>query len=100
MPTYTVIHSQAADRDIENIATYIAQDNPFAALAFAKELIEAIQTTLSEFPRKHQRRKDCYQYTYKRNYLVFFDIEESSKTVNVLAVTRAARYLRYKEYFE
>ncbi len=95
MEIYEVRNTQQADEDLENIAEYIARDNTHTALSYVSKLQSDIQRTLSVFPHKHRKYKDCHAFPYG-NYLVLFDIVESQKIVNVLGVVNTAQYLRYK----
>ncbi len=97
MQTYTVINTEPADQDLESIIEHIStEDSPYTALAFAQELLEVIQKNLSIFPKKYKRYKDCRLFPYK-DYLILFDVIEEDKRVEILAITHASQYLRYKD---
>ena len=98
MDTYNVIFTNEANEDLESIARYIALDNVYKALAFTSKLQEVITKTLSFFPNKYQSHKDCHMFPYG-NYLVFYDICEKTKSVNILGISHSAQYIRYKKYF-
>lgn len=91
MQIYRVTNTQPADQDITDIIDHISLDNQYKALSFAQGLLEALQKNLSIFPQKYKQYKDCRLFPYK-DYLVFFDIIEESKTVEVLVITHSAQY--------
>jgi len=97
MQTYTVINTEPADRDLTAIIEYITtEDSAYKALSFAQELLEVIQKNLSSFPKKYKRYKDCWLLPHK-DYLVLFDVIDEDMRVEVLAITHASQYLRYKD---
>ena len=97
MDVYEVRNTEQADKDLENIATYIAQDNIQTALSYISKLQSDTQRILSTFPHKHREYKDCHVLPYG-SYLVLFDIDQKQKIVNVLGIVNAAQYLRYKDF--
>jgi plasmid stabilization system protein ParE len=96
MQIYQVISTAPADQDLEDIIEYISsEDSAYKALSFAQELLEVIQKNLSIFPKKYKQYKDFRLFPYKDS-LIFFDIKEENKAVEVLAITHSSQYLRYE----
>ena len=95
MEYYNVIKAKSVEDDLEEIANYIAEDNPYRAISFTQEILRDAENTLNHFPKKLQRYKDCHMWPYK-GYLVFYDINEISKTVEIIMVTHASQYNKYK----
>ena len=70
--------SEEAERDLEDIADYIAKDNPARAMTFVQEL-RAAALSLGDFPNRypllakyeHQGVRKC---PYEK-YLIFYTIE-------------------------
>jgi len=91
---YIVKHSQEAERDIKNIAFYIAKENPYKAISFTQELLEKGKS-LSFFPKKGIRCKNYY-YLIHKNYLLFYDIKERKKEVEIIHIKNASQYTAYK----
>jgi len=91
---FSVELSQEAEKDIESIAGYIAQDNPRWAIEYALELRIKIDASLSIFPDKYIKRKKHYVMTHW-NYLVFFNIHRDSMQVVVLGIYNSAQYQKY-----
>lgn len=79
-------------RDLEQIRSYIARDNPAAAQAFVLRLLDEA-TSLTTFPerggfiveRPHAR------FVIVRPYLVIYRIDETSRCVQVLRYWHGAR---------
>ncbi len=86
--------SQRALEDLREIAAYIGQDNPAAALAWGDELFRHIEV-LRSFPligpaipasAAHDVRRIVYG-----DYLVFYRVRHEVKSVELLTVWHAAR---------
>jgi plasmid stabilization system protein ParE len=96
-----VILSEAAERDLESIGSWIAADNPGAAVEFVKELRD-VCAKLSEFPGRfplvpryasHGVRRRVY-----RNYLIFYSVRESSVDIwRILHGARAYETILFRE---
>ncbi len=72
-----VILVPAAQADLEEIADYIAQDNPRRALSYIRELRIAAET-IGEFPESYPLLPRYEHYGLRRraygNYLIFYEI--------------------------
>ena len=99
MDYYHVVKANSVDADLEEIANYIAADNPYRAISFTQEILQDAGTTLSYLPEKFKKYKDCYMWAYK-GYLVFYDIEQETKTVQILLITHASQYNKYKHLMD
>jgi toxin ParE1/3/4 len=48
---YTASRTTNADNDLESIADYIAQDNPYRALTFIQEMMNSFERKIALFPK-------------------------------------------------
>ncbi|MFZ2450043.1 MAG: type II toxin-antitoxin system RelE/ParE family toxin [Methylovulum miyakonense] len=47
---YKLVISPQADRELEEIAVFIAEDSPARAILFVDELLDSVQNRLTEYP--------------------------------------------------
>jgi toxin ParE1/3/4 len=87
-----VVFSQSAEKDLEDIADWIALDNPERAGSFVAELIRTCKS-IGRAPRSYPLADKSRDPTLRRHvygsYLIFFDI--STKEVEILHVVHGAR---------
>jgi toxin ParE1/3/4 len=87
-----VIFSEKAERDLEEIADWIARDNPERARAFVAELIGAAKS-IGRAPRTYplvdKHRDPHLRRRIHRSYLIFFDVGVDA--VEILHVVHGAR---------
>ena len=91
----TVVFRPLAQRDLEKIAAYIAEDNPVRAETFVQELIDLCQS-LDEMPRRGKPRDDLAEglmMLVHDKYLIFYDYDAGLDIVSILRVTRGSRLL-------
>jgi toxin ParE1/3/4 len=85
-----LIWTENAHADRKDIREYIAQDNPFAALAL-DELFEAKAQLLLDYP--YRARPGAIEGTrelaIQRNYLLIYDVSEDA--IRILRVLHGAR---------
>lgn len=84
---YTVNISAKADKDLRAIYEYIAlslmsPENAYAQLSRLEEHIEK----LNNLPKRFPIYKNDIRFMPVDNYLVFYTVEDSSKTVSILRV--------------
>lgn len=87
-----VILSDNAERDLEAIGDWIAQDNPARAISFVEELLQAcreIGSAPRSFPMVDGQRDRTLRRRVHGNYLIFYDIGETA--VEILHVLHGAR---------
>lgn len=89
---YSVIISSRADKDIRAIYDYIAvslisPENAEAQLSRFEERIDS----LDHMPKRYPVYKNDIRYMPVDNYLVFYAVEESTKTVSILRVMYGRR---------
>jgi len=87
-----VVLSRNAERDLENIGDWIANNNPDRALSFVSELLEAclsIGSTPRGYPLVDRQRDPTLRRRVHGNYLIFYDI--GLQTVDILHVLHGAR---------
>jgi addiction module RelE/StbE family toxin len=90
---YEVVISKSADRDLDEILTYMAEKlaNPQAASAFADELDRHYDTLARQplifEPSRHGRlREKGYRRFPVKNYLVFYTVDENRRTVHIARI--------------
>lgn len=69
---YKVIISPQADKELEDIAVFIAKDNPERAIAFVSELLERIEGSLTQFPYIGRACKLNQRMLALKGYIVFY----------------------------
>lgn len=86
-----VIFTQQAEHDLEQIADYIAQDNPIRALSFIQEL-EQKSLSIGDFPKAFPIVPELTEFGIRRcvyqNYSIFFCIEVNN--VFIIRILNAA----------
>lgn len=92
---YKVKISKTAEKDLDEIADYIAKDNEYRALNFTKNLIDSFDKKISSFPKIGIKRKAHYCSIHK-NYLIFYRIKE--KEVIIIRIVHGSRYTAYKNF--
>jgi len=86
---YDVYFTDDARADLLQIADYIAQDNIERAITLVYELETRIEKTLSIFPHSGKIYKNA-TYSFPLNgRIVFYEVDESAKSVFVMNVTGA-----------
>ncbi|MGH8111563.1 MAG: type II toxin-antitoxin system RelE/ParE family toxin [Rhodanobacteraceae bacterium] len=81
-----------AEADLDDIATFIARDNPFRALTFAEELYEkcmALADMPSAFPLIPRYEALGVRRRVHKDYLILFTVK--GETISVLRVLHGAR---------
>lgn len=102
MTDYTVTLSKNAVRDIDDIAHYIRDElhNPSAAEHFVDDTIIATES-IRDFPYSHMVRPgsrlfhgmEKRQYPYRKEYCLFYVINEKKREVRILRVIYSRRDL-------
>ena len=88
--TYSVYFTGSADADLEDILDYIAQDSLENALYFTDQLQSRIINLLGEQPFTGLRHQDFYYISFD-NYIVVYDIDQSSSAVYIHMITEGHR---------
>ena len=91
---FKIIWSDAALEDLHDICAYIARDNPQAALRIGRGILESIGI-LASFPwigpaYPRGSRGPLREIVF-RDYRIFYDVSESSRSVEILHVWHGAR---------
>jgi len=83
MPTnkYQIRLLKIAEEDFTEIVTFIAAENPIAAIAIADKIEENLELLsenplLGRIPRDEEIRSLGYRYLIVKNYIVFYTIEK------------------------
>ena len=89
---YEVIITRSALRDLEQIRTYIARDNPSAAEAFGQKLLDGAES-LRTFPERGGcvAQRPGARFVLVHPYLIIYRLLEQSRTVRVLRYWHGAR---------
>lgn len=96
---YKVEVRKSAEEHLDAIIDYIAIDSPTRAITFTKEMITKFTTLVSTFPYAGVKYKQHYCFKYK-GYLMFYQVQEEEKRVNLLAVLNSAQYMGYIDIVE
>ena len=79
-----ITYSPQSETDLEEIADFIALDNPLRAVSFIREMKESCKK-LQEFPlmgvARPELEKDSRMLVYK-NYRIFYYVTENQVTVD------------------
>jgi plasmid stabilization system protein ParE len=87
-----VVFSRNAERDLEAIGDWSAQDNPTRAVAFVAELVKSCKSigkTPRGFPLVDRSRDLRLRRRVYGDYLIFYDVGTTS--VEILHVLHGAR---------
>ncbi|MBS0526037.1 MAG: type II toxin-antitoxin system RelE/ParE family toxin [Proteobacteria bacterium] len=87
-----VVLSRNAERDLEEIGDWIAQDSPGRAVSFVAELREACRALGSNsrgHPLVDQARDPMLRRKVFGNYLIFYDV--GADAVEILHILHGAR---------
>ena len=93
MQKHTVVFTQDAEDDFDEIIDYIAEDNPVRAISFIEELRDSVTNTLEFVPKGGGRVLDAWYFTFG-NYIVIYDIDDEFTRVVVHMVTHGSREWR------
>ena len=87
-----VVFSEGAEQDLEDIADWIARDNPERAGSSVAELVrtcKSISRAPRSYPLADRSRDPTLRRRIYRSYLIFFDI--GPKEVEILHIVHGAR---------
>jgi toxin ParE1/3/4 len=88
-----VILEESAVADIDQLAAWVAKDNPQAARAIIRKILETIER-LNLFPALGHEGRDrgTYERTVSRTaYIIVYEIRRKPSAVLVIAVVHGAR---------
>ncbi len=105
--SYMVVITDTAKQDLREIALWIAEQSKDIEIAkrFVNELRERCKKldefpSTGSFPRDRVLKSAGFRFVTHKEYLIFFLIEEESKTVNVMAIFNAKKdYMRVMRNF-
>jgi toxin ParE1/3/4 len=89
---------QAKD-DLENIADYVHQQNPEAALRVRDAIIDSLRT-LVLFPRIGRRQKVAgvrKVLTRRYRYLVYYTVDDTAEEIVILTIQHPARKRQHSD---
>jgi plasmid stabilization system protein ParE len=87
-----VVFSRNARQELEDIADWIARDNPERARTFVVDLVKrckAVGRAPYSYPFVDRSRDSALRRRIYRNYLIFFDIR--AREVQILHILHGAR---------
>ena len=91
---FKVIWSDEAIKDLHDICSYIAQHDPPAAQLLGQRILDHVRI-LASFPfigpMYPRGSRGTLREIVFRNYRVFYDVGEESRTVEILHVWHGAR---------
>ena len=90
---YAIKIMPQAKQELEDIAYFIALDNPSRARIFVKELVASMRKTLSTFPDGGEVYKgDIRKIAYK-GYTAFYQVNHGIQRVNILHIVNLTQPL-------
>jgi toxin ParE1/3/4 len=91
---YKVIWSDSSIEDLRDICNYIAEDEPAAAHRMGQDILDHVQI-LGSFPfigpRYPRGSRGSLREIVVRSYRIFYDVSETSQSVEILHVRHGAR---------
>ncbi|WP_406855881.1 type II toxin-antitoxin system RelE/ParE family toxin [Alsobacter sp. KACC 23698] len=87
---YSVSFTKISDADLDDIADYIGQFDPIAAIRFIGQLRERATSVLAIAPHGGSRLESI-RYFPLGSYVVAYDVDENAKVVTVLMICRGDR---------
>ena len=94
-----MLFTKQAENDLEQIADFIAQDNPVRALSFIQE-IEKKSLSIGDIPKAFPIVSELVEFGIRRrvyqNYSIFFCIQPDC--IYIVRVLNSA--MNYKAFFE
>ena len=89
---YRLIYTKPAERDLEDIVRFIAQDDPRAAERVGLELIELAES-LGKLPYRGVllRSRPGVRKVLQKNYLVLYRVDDPSRMVRIQRFWHAKR---------
>ena len=96
---YKVEVRKSAEEHLDSIIDYIALESPTRAITFTREMITKFTSLVSTFPYAGVKYKQHYCFKYK-GYLMFYQVQEEQKQVNLLFVLNSAQYMGYVDIVE
>jgi plasmid stabilization system protein ParE len=104
MKKYRLILPIDVQDEIRGMVRYIGRDSPERAAQWKNRLLACIRSLTSlplEFavdrPSSDRMGYDVRKVAFERTYLVFYSVDQSTRTVNVLCVRHGARLPREGE---
>jgi len=93
MNEYQIKITPQADEELEDIAYFIALDNPLASKRFVTKLVAAFNKVLKSFPESGLVYKDdIRQFSYK-GYTAFYRVNSLKKQVDILHIVKLTKPL-------
>ena len=92
---YKVTISNNALNNIEEIISYISQDNPYRAISFTKELLDKVKSILELFPLSGRKYKERRLLVHS-GYYIFYKLDEKNKEVWLSEIINPSHYTAYE----
>ena len=94
MIPYKIIYLQTAQKDLDDIFSYISKDNPAAAGSLLENVDQtitqlAVNPELGRVPNDHRLKMMGYRMLVIQRYLVFYVIKK--RTVQIRRIIHGAR---------
>jgi len=103
MKNYRLIFSLESREDLIKVQNYIFEDSQNFTIAdnFVKELYQTLKLSLPNFPHKHpvyNKRVRKFIFPKHVHYTAYFEIDEESDCIIVLAITDSKQFTRYMKF--
>ena len=83
---YEIIFSTDSRIELKEVTKYISRDNETNALKFSAKMISEIEERLSFMPMMYRQYKDIMRIFPYGNYIIFYEINEKKKQVEILHI--------------
>lgn len=90
---YQVKIMPQADEELEDIAYFIALDNPQVSKRFVAELVAAFNKMLASFPESGLAYKDDIRQFSHKGYAAFYRVNTVKKQVEILHIVNLSKPL-------
>ena len=90
---YAIRIMPQAKQELEDIAYFIALDNPNRAGAFVKELVNSMSNTLSTLPEGGTLYKDDIRKIAYKGYTAFYQVNNVKQQVDILHIVNLCQPL-------
>ena len=96
MQEYSVVFSESAENDLDDVVEYLSNFSPSIARRYYDEImVKALSLSLMPqrcaFVQDDDLREKGYRWLFIRNYTIFFVIDEKYSIVDIRAIMYSGR---------
>jgi addiction module RelE/StbE family toxin len=95
MPLFKLIYTCKAEKDLDTIFSYIAENNPMNALNYINKIQSTIENLIISpyigvSCRTKGIQRNCRILIFE-NYLIFYKVNEDESEINILRILHGSR---------